>query len=278
MGDGFWHSDSTRSRSATGRALLLGRRRRRAGMLRIAVARRRTTCHPASSPASATNVGRMLSSTNVGFRQAAGSRDVSLCAPCGSTTMNVSVLVLFAALAVLTLEPAKNRVDVLELRSRSDDGRVSSSAIHVDISEEDAASVSKSRASSAPHEADLQKSTSRMEIIELQDRIASRVAQLPKTRWDEIRFHYENAVLEGTRYEIFTANSYLNGERRDFTLPLETLDLLVELQAIKPSGQAETWLWLEFTMHSSGKYRFDYQYSTPPQAAQQAQFVGGRTE
>jgi len=53
--------------SAMGRALLLGRRRRRAGMLRIAVARRRTTCHPASSPASATNVGQQQSVAAVRF-------------------------------------------------------------------------------------------------------------------------------------------------------------------------------------------------------------------
>ena len=192
--------------------------------------------------------------------------------------MNISVLVLFAVFAVPTLGPAKNRVDVLGTGCKSYDGRVSSSAFHLDISEEDGPAVSEASVSSTPPETNLQKSTGKMEIIELQDRIASRVAQLPQTCWDEIRFHYENAVLQGTQYEIFTANSYLNGERRDFTLPLEILDLLVELQAIKPSGQADAWLWLEFTMHSSGKYRFDYKYSTPPQAGQQAQFLGGRTK
>ena len=112
-----------------------------------------------------------------------------------------------------------------------------------------------------------------MEILELQNQIASRVAQLPQTRWDEIRVHYENAILKGTRFEIFTAKSLLNGESHDFTLPLPILDLLVELQTIKPPGQDEAWLWTEFTMHSSGKYRFEYKYSTPPLAAQQAPFV-----
>lgn len=112
-----------------------------------------------------------------------------------------------------------------------------------------------------------------MEVLELQNEIASRVAQLPQTRWDEIRIHYENAILEGARFEIFTAKFLVNGESRDFSLPLPLLDLLVRLQSIKPTGQDKAWLWTEFTMHSNGKYRFEFKYSTPPLAAQQAPFA-----
>ena len=54
--------------SLMGRALLLGRRRRRAGMLRNAVGPVLTALHPARLPASGTHVGHLRALATDGFR------------------------------------------------------------------------------------------------------------------------------------------------------------------------------------------------------------------
>lgn len=111
-----------------------------------------------------------------------------------------------------------------------------------------------------------------MEMIELQNQFAARVAGAVKSAWDEIRIHYENAPVEGVTREVFTASFLLNGTHQELKLPLEAIDLLVELKQHKPQGQAEEWVWLEFFMDRTGKYKFDYRYENPPLILEQVKY------
>lgn len=102
-------------------------------------------------------------------------------------------------------------------------------------------------------------------MIELQDEFAQGVVDTVQASWDEIRIHYENAVVKGHRHVMHTAGYFHQGVRRDLKLPLELLDVLRALKACKPEGQAEEWTWLEFVVSSAtGKYNFDYNYGPPP--------------
>lgn len=111
-----------------------------------------------------------------------------------------------------------------------------------------------------------------MELIDLQDMFASRVAGSVKSPWDEIRVHYEHAAADGVPREVFTAYLLLNGAKQRLHLPLEALDLLVKMKRLKPDGQSQTWLWLEFTIDKTGKYKFDYQYDKPPLITEQLKY------
>jgi len=111
-----------------------------------------------------------------------------------------------------------------------------------------------------------------MEMIELQNQFAARVARSAKSAWDEIRIHYENAPVEGVPREVYTSTFVHNGARQELKLPLEAIDLLVQLKQSKPQGQAEEWVWLEFFMDKTGKYKFDYKYDNPPLIMEQLKY------
>jgi hypothetical protein len=111
-----------------------------------------------------------------------------------------------------------------------------------------------------------------MEMIELQDKFAVRMAGSVKTAWDEIRVHYENAEIHGAQRAVFSAWSMLNGVKHSLTLPLEAMDLLAKLKQSRPEGQSENWVWLEFFMDNSGRYRFDYKYDAPPLISEQLKY------
>jgi hypothetical protein len=111
-----------------------------------------------------------------------------------------------------------------------------------------------------------------MEMIELQNKFAAMVAGRMKSAWDEIRIHYENAPVAGVPREVFTATFLLNGTKQQLKLPLEAIDLLVELKQNKPQGQSEEWVWLEFFMDKTGKYKFDYKYDNPPLIMEQLKY------
>lgn len=90
---------------------------------------------------------------------------------------------------------------------------------------------------------------------------------------DEIRIHYENAPVAGVTREVFTASFLFNGTKQELKLSLEAIDLLVELKKNKPQGQAEEWLWVEFFMDKTGKYKFDYMYDDPPLIREQVKYA-----
>ncbi len=118
-----------------------------------------------------------------------------------------------------------------------------------------------------------------MRMIELQDKFAQGVVDSVRESWDEIRIHYENAVVDGMNHEIYTAAYFLQGVRvGDLDLDLELLDTLVELKGSKPEGQDQEWTWLEFVVNrEAGKYRFDYKYDTPPIALEHAKHDPDKT-
>ena len=107
-----------------------------------------------------------------------------------------------------------------------------------------------------------------MEMVDLQDEFAVLVARSVTSPWDEIRVHYENAEIGGVPREVFSASVLVNGAeqplKRPLTLPLGALDLLAKLQQQKPRGQSQKWVWAEFSIDKTGKYRFDYKYDDPP--------------
>lgn len=103
-----------------------------------------------------------------------------------------------------------------------------------------------------------------MEMIDLQNKFATRIANSMKSAWDEIWIHYENAIVEGEAREVFSASFVSNGVKNSFNLPLDAVDILVDLKRCKPENQADEWLWLEFFIDKTGKYKFDYKYEDPP--------------
>jgi hypothetical protein len=112
-----------------------------------------------------------------------------------------------------------------------------------------------------------------MEMIVLQDKFAARVADSMKSPWDEIQIHYENAEIEGLSREVFTALLFFKGAKQDIKLPLEALDLLIELQKHKPQGPMEAWTWLEFLLDKTGKYKFEFKYGNPPLIMEQVKYA-----
>jgi hypothetical protein len=118
-----------------------------------------------------------------------------------------------------------------------------------------------------------------MEMIDLQNRFAAMVVSLAKVPWDEIRIRYENANVDGIPREIHTSSTVSNGIKQRLKLPLQTLDILLELQKCKPQGQSDCWTWLEFVIvHKTGKYKFDYHYDNPPMIMEQAKYSKGPAE
>jgi hypothetical protein len=115
---------------------------------------------------------------------------------------------------------------------------------------------------------------SKMDAIDLQNKFAVCIANSVKAPWDEIRIHYENAEIEGVAREIFSAYMIIEGTKREVEPPLEALDILIEMQQHKPQDQLESWLWVEFLMDKTGKYRFDYKYDTPPLIMDQIKYSG----
>lgn len=109
-------------------------------------------------------------------------------------------------------------------------------------------------------------------MIDLQDKFAARVAGLVKSPWDEIQVHYENAEMAGVPREVFTASLLLNGAKQSIKLPLDVLDLLLKLKQLKPHGQSEGWVWLEFFIDKTGQYKFDYKYGNPPLIMEQVKY------
>jgi hypothetical protein len=111
-----------------------------------------------------------------------------------------------------------------------------------------------------------------MEMLELQNKFAAMVAGRMKSAWDEIRVHYENAPVGNVAREVFTATFMLNGAKQQLKLPLEAIDLLVQLKQSKPQGQTEEWGWLEFFLDKTGKYKFDFKYDDPPLLMEQLKY------
>lgn len=111
-----------------------------------------------------------------------------------------------------------------------------------------------------------------MEMIELQNRFAARLTGSVKQPWDEIRVHYENAEIGGLHRVVFTSVLLVHGARQDLNLQLEALDLLEELKQCKPQGQADEWVWLEFIIDKTGKYKFEYKYDNPPLIMEQIKY------
>jgi len=111
-----------------------------------------------------------------------------------------------------------------------------------------------------------------MEMINLQDKFALRVAGLVNIQWDEIRIHYENAEIDGVAREVFTSFFVINGSKQELKLPLDVLDLLEDLKKHKPQGQSQEWTWLEFHISNTGKYKFEYKYGMPPLIAEQIKY------
>jgi hypothetical protein len=112
-----------------------------------------------------------------------------------------------------------------------------------------------------------------MRALELQDKFARQVYLPIGEKWDSIHVHYENSVMDGTPYEIFRADYFVDSVRKDFTPSLESLDVLIELQRNQPEGQEEKWTWLEFRMTNTGQYKFEFKYGIPPHTAEQMRFA-----
>jgi hypothetical protein len=106
-----------------------------------------------------------------------------------------------------------------------------------------------------------------MDMIALQNQFAQEVVQPISGAWDTVHVHYENASVEGTGREIYTAYFLAGGVKHEFDPSLDAIDVLAELQRHPPSGQKEKWTWLEFDMDNTGKYKFDYKYGVPPHTA-----------
>ena len=107
-----------------------------------------------------------------------------------------------------------------------------------------------------------------MKMVDLRNEFATRVASSVKLPWDEIRIHYENAVLYGEPREVYRASFRSTGAEHDLELSLEALDILLELKRCKPQNQEDEWVWFEFFIDKTGKYKFDYKYSDPPLISQ----------
>ena len=118
-----------------------------------------------------------------------------------------------------------------------------------------------------------------MEMIDLQNQFAASVVSLAKGLWDEIRIRYENANVDGIPREVYSSSIVANGVKQRLTLPLRTLDVLLELQKCKPQGQSDYWTWLEFVIvYKTGKYKFDYHYDNPPMIMEQVKYSKGPVE
>jgi hypothetical protein len=111
-----------------------------------------------------------------------------------------------------------------------------------------------------------------MEMIDLQNEFATRLASSIKSPWDEIRVHYENAVLYGESREVYSASFRSNGVEHDLDISLEALDVLLKLKQCKPKNQQDEWIWFEFFIDKAGRYKFDYIYTDPPLIMQQLKY------
>ena len=112
-----------------------------------------------------------------------------------------------------------------------------------------------------------------MSMIELQDKFAIELASSIDARWDSIQVHYENMVVNEHRHQIFTAFYLAGRAENEFTLSLECLDLLRDLNKQQPENQVEKWTWFEFVMDNTGMYKFDYKYGIPPHVATRIKYM-----
>lgn len=114
-----------------------------------------------------------------------------------------------------------------------------------------------------------------MSMLETQKKFVTELAGAIPAGWQEVRVHFEYATVEGEQYEKFVAKRFDDGNESQFQfqLPLDALDVLIELNGDIPAGQSEKWTSVDVAIEASGKFRFDFGYGVPPLVAQSLQKV-----
>lgn len=103
-----------------------------------------------------------------------------------------------------------------------------------------------------------------MRTVELQEEFIKQLAGEITSPWDSMHIHFEYVSIDNIQHEMYVAKIEWGGAVSQFSLSLELLDVLIELNDVIPNGQSEKWSWLECHVQKSGKYAFDYKYGTPP--------------
>lgn len=111
-----------------------------------------------------------------------------------------------------------------------------------------------------------------MNMIDLQHKFINAILENVDGPWDRLEVHYEYFVWEGDAIVNYTSEAIEGQTARELELSFEASAILRALHDCKPEGQTEPWTWLEFTLDSTGTYKFDYKYGVPPLAAEEIKY------
>lgn len=106
-----------------------------------------------------------------------------------------------------------------------------------------------------------------MNMIALQEKFVVELLKPIGTSWDAVNIHFEHTEVNGNEFTKYIAKIYKNGILEQFDPSLDAIDILIEINETPPVGQQEKWSWVEFSIDSDGKYKFDYRYGIPPLVA-----------
>ena len=102
------------------------------------------------------------------------------------------------------------------------------------------------------------------DIVKIHEKFISELLYDPLPEWDRISLRFEYYPWKEDHFRVFSLKRHLKNDEEKFDLTLEAIDVLIELSELMAQNSKDSWTWLTFNLHSSGKYEFDFKYDIPP--------------
>jgi hypothetical protein len=103
-----------------------------------------------------------------------------------------------------------------------------------------------------------------MDMVKLQESVVRSLIEKIPPGWDLIKIYYERYKFNEIKHEVYTAESYHDGNKKEFTLSIKVLDAIAELNENPLEGQEEPWTSVDIEIDGNGLYKFDYKCGVPP--------------
>jgi len=101
-------------------------------------------------------------------------------------------------------------------------------------------------------------------VAKLQEKIISELLYDFNNQWNEITLHFEYFKWKDNYFKKYLSGYKFNNTEGQYTLNIEAIDAIVELNNEMSKNGNEKWTWFEFKLDSTGKYNFDFKYGMPP--------------
>ncbi len=109
-----------------------------------------------------------------------------------------------------------------------------------------------------------------MDMLDAQKKFVTELVNSLPSGWESLTVHFEYTTIDGEQFEKFVAKRVDGGTQSQFTVPLDALDALIELNDIV----REKWSAVDFSMDNDGRYKFHFTYGVPPLVAQSLERTG----